>query len=111
MGNQDLTMINTKTNYRALLFVFVLSACSITSFAQSSSIDHSNECYMTLLPKEKLIQENTIIKTISEKPISLKSAGIEVLEKDFQYFYIEGTDSMLVVKSQEFLRRENELSK
>ena len=66
---------------------------------------------MTLLPKEKLTQENTIIKTILEKPISLKSAGIEVLEKDFQYFYIEGTDSMLVVKSREFLKREDEHSK
>jgi len=104
-------MLTTKTNYRAFSFVCVLSACTITSFAQSSSIDYSNECYMTLLPKEKLTQENTIIKTILEKPISLKSAGIEVLEKDFQYFYIEGTDSMLVVKSREFLKREDEHSK
>jgi hypothetical protein len=49
-----------------------------------------------------------LIEIIQEKPSSLAESGITLKEDDFQYFKIEGTEQMVVVKSKSYLRKECE---
>lgn len=66
------------------------------------------EWYITDYPKEKAQLKQDQIGIIDFKPTSLEESGIVLKEDDFQYFRISGTDSMLVVKSKSFLRKECE---
>jgi hypothetical protein len=92
----------------------VITVCFLTCFSTSIYSQTENEpCtaeqwYVTDFPKEKAQLMQDLIEIIQEKPSSLAESGITLKEDDFQYFKIEGTEQMVVVKSKSYLRKECE---
>lgn len=89
----------------------ILFTILFSLFLAGKSYSQTNEkgavWYITELPKAKVNQTNgPKIGSINSIPKNLEEIGVTPLEKDFQYFRVIGTDKMLVVKSLEYLRKE-----
>jgi hypothetical protein len=68
-----------------------------------------NAYYITDLPKEKLKTTPERIKKIKIEQLdnlNFFTLDIPVLDNDYQYFEIEGTDKLLVVKSRKHIENE-----
>lgn len=70
-------------------------------------LDHA--WYLTNIPTEKAKENNGRIGSISIKDIdqiNFFALQIEIIKDDYQFFAVEGTDKMLVVKSEDHIRKE-----
>ncbi|MGB0881555.1 MAG: hypothetical protein ACPGSO_01285 [Vicingaceae bacterium] len=68
-----------------------------------------NAWYISPLPKEKMKSSNNRIGQIKIKDVNnlnFYKLNIEIIENDYQFFAIEGTDKMLVVKSKSHILKE-----
>lgn len=65
--------------------------------------------YISPLPKEKMKDNNGRIGKIVIKDIdniNFFALNIKIIKDDYQFFAIEGTEKMLVVKSEDHIRKE-----
>lgn len=68
-----------------------------------------NAWYITALPKQKMSAKNKQIRTIKIddiKSINFYSLNISLVQDNYQFFAIEGTDKMLVIKSIDHIKQE-----
>lgn len=87
------------------LLFFLTLALSLGSKAQTNQ--KQSIWYVTDLPIQKLNQQNgPQIKTIESAPEKIEDIGLKPMEKEFQYFKISNSNKMLVIKSLEFYRKE-----
>lgn len=65
--------------------------------------------YLSPLPKEKMKDKNSRIGNISIKDINninFYELNIEIVKDDYQFFAIDGTDQMLVIRSEDHIKKE-----
>ncbi|TXB64313.1 hypothetical protein FRY74_11005 [Vicingus serpentipes] len=68
-----------------------------------------NAFYLNPIPMEKMSEGQTRIGSITIKDasnINFFELNLEIIQDDYQYFAIEGTDQMLVVKSKDHILKE-----
>lgn len=68
-----------------------------------------NAFYLNPIPTEKMSEGQTRIGLITIKDVSninFFELNLEIIQDDYQYFAIEGTDQMLVVKSKDHILKE-----
>ena len=68
-----------------------------------------NAFYLNPIPTEKMSAGQTRIGLITIKDVSninFFELNLEIIQDDYQYFAIEGTDQMIVVKSKDHILKE-----
>ena len=99
---------------KRLLAKYTIEELSEIKVENPEQFKYLNYCldkawYITSLPKEKAKKGDGRVGSISIKDINninIYELNIEIIKDDYQFFAIEGTDKMLVIKSEDHIKKE-----